>query len=83
MLGNTPPDNVQALQNGCHDNMADLRFDLTLGGPQGEARRVNAAFQLARGGWLGDARAHVPLLQALTNDGFESGMRAAMHALGW
>ena len=82
MLGNTPPENVQALQNGCHDTIGSLRFDLTMKGPQAEARRVNAAFQLARGGWLGDARAHVPLLLALTDDGCEAGMRAAMHALG-
>ena len=32
--------------------------------------------------WSGDARAHLPLLQALCNPEQEAPMRAAMHALG-
>lgn len=78
MLGNQPPRELRLDDSA----VEQLRADLQTAGPGAEAQRVHAAFQLTRAAWHWDKRAHAPLLQALTGDGFEAGMRAAMHALG-
>ena len=78
MLGNQPP--PQNPLSG--STIEDLKADLQTTGAGAEAHRVHAAFQLARAAWHRDIRTHAPLLEALTGDGFEAGMRAAMHSLG-
>ena len=59
MMGDQEPENIASLQQGCHDNIQYLREDIKAVGPGSEALRVNAAFQLARGGWAGTP--HPPL----------------------
>lgn len=80
MLGNQAPEKPLLLRD---DQLEAMRADLMRKGPGAEAQRVHAAFQLARDGWLNAGHAaHEPLLNALTDETFEAGMRAAMHALG-
>ena len=55
-MGDQEPENIASLQQGCHDNIQYLREDIKAVGPGSEALRVNAAFQLARGGWAGTPR---------------------------
>ena len=96
MLGNRAPENDPAQRDADAGgrSLTVLRSDLVLKGAGAEAQRVRAAFDLVRDAWgggsesgdggaaAGAADARAALLEALTDESFEAGMRAAMHALG-